>query len=355
MRAGIYARISKDVEETGLGVDRQREDCERKARSLGWEVARVFIENGVSAFDRRKVRPQYRVMMAAIESGEIDAVVVWDIDRLYRQPIELEQLVTLAESGRVKLATCSGDIDLGTDNGIFMARTLVNVANKSSKDASRRIKREQKQRAERGLIHGMRPYGYKNADGRVVIDPGEAAHVRFAVDALKRGVSLRKVCRDTNAAGALTQKGNQFKPADLIRTLLNPALYGARTRHGQVAKRNAWEPIITEDEHNELRTLRHVAGSRPGQPATHLLSGILRCGKCGGPLFAVGRTRYACSDKEKGGCNGTSISATDAEREVVEYVHDWIGSRRSNVGTTPVVPVDVAQQERVRLTELGDA
>jgi DNA invertase Pin-like site-specific DNA recombinase len=44
--------------------------------------AELFVENGVSALDRGKVRSQYRRMLGAVRSGEVDAVIVCDIDRL---------------------------------------------------------------------------------------------------------------------------------------------------------------------------------------------------------------------------------------------------------------------------------
>lgn len=47
--AAIYVRISRDSEGTGLGVRRQRGDCEALVARLGWTVARVYEDNDVSA------------------------------------------------------------------------------------------------------------------------------------------------------------------------------------------------------------------------------------------------------------------------------------------------------------------
>ena len=61
-------------------------DCRRKAGELGWEVAEVYCDNSLSAHSRRKVRPRYQAMMEALRNGSRDAVIVYEVDRLYRQP-----------------------------------------------------------------------------------------------------------------------------------------------------------------------------------------------------------------------------------------------------------------------------
>ena len=80
-RAGLYARISKDREGAGLGVERQRDDCLALARRLGWDVSAVYTDNDVSAY-KGKRRPGYQALIAAVRSGEINAVIAWHPDRL---------------------------------------------------------------------------------------------------------------------------------------------------------------------------------------------------------------------------------------------------------------------------------
>jgi site-specific DNA recombinase len=48
--AAIYARISSDVDGSGLGVARQLEDCRKLAESLGWPVAEEYVDNDLSAY-----------------------------------------------------------------------------------------------------------------------------------------------------------------------------------------------------------------------------------------------------------------------------------------------------------------
>ena len=59
MQAAIYTRISKDREGAGLGVERQRADCQELAGRLRWTVVEVFSDNDISAYSGR-TRPGYQ-------------------------------------------------------------------------------------------------------------------------------------------------------------------------------------------------------------------------------------------------------------------------------------------------------
>ena len=95
MRAAVYVRISDDVEGGGLGVARQEADCRSLAASLGWDVTEVYCDNSVSAYSG-KVRPAYQRMLADLEAGHVQALVVFDVDRLTRRPVEFEHVIDLA-------------------------------------------------------------------------------------------------------------------------------------------------------------------------------------------------------------------------------------------------------------------
>src|SRR3954463_2448061 len=94
VRAGIYARISSDRERDGLGVARQIEDCERLAERKGWRGVEQYVGDDVSAWSGRK-RPQYLRSLDDLEAGAIDGLLVYDLDRLHRQPSELEWFIDL--------------------------------------------------------------------------------------------------------------------------------------------------------------------------------------------------------------------------------------------------------------------
>ena len=94
VRVGVYARISSDREADGLGVRRQLEDCERLAERKGWEVVERYVDDDVSAWSGR-TRPEYARCLDDLRTGVIDGLLVYDLDRLHRQPRELEAFIDL--------------------------------------------------------------------------------------------------------------------------------------------------------------------------------------------------------------------------------------------------------------------
>ena len=114
VRVGVYARISSDREADGLGVGRQLEDCERLAGRKGWEIVERYVDDDVSAWSGR-TRPEYARCVEDLRSGVIEGLLVYDLDRLHRQPRELEAFIDLCQELRLtNVASVSGDIDLTT-------------------------------------------------------------------------------------------------------------------------------------------------------------------------------------------------------------------------------------------------
>src|SRR4029450_10967980 len=117
----------------------------------------VLCDNDVSA-DSGRPRPAYQQLLADIEAGLVDAVIVWALDRLHRRPAELERFFEVCDrAGVTRLASVAGDVDLGTNDGRFHARILGAVAKKENDDRRRRIQRAALQAAEQGRISGGGP------------------------------------------------------------------------------------------------------------------------------------------------------------------------------------------------------
>jgi site-specific DNA recombinase len=144
--AAVYARISSDGEGRSLGVQRQLEDCRKLAGERGWVIGGEYVDNDVSAYSGRQ-RVEYGRMCDDLAAGVRDAVIVYNLDRLHRRPVELEDFVALCERVGVRdVATVTADIDLGNDDGLFMARIFAAFAAKESGRKSARIRRKLLQR-----------------------------------------------------------------------------------------------------------------------------------------------------------------------------------------------------------------
>lgn len=325
--AAVYARISSDPEGDQLGVTRQVQDCRGLAERRGWPVQEVYVDDDRSAYSG-KPRPAYRRLLADIRAGAVDAVVVWHLDRLLRQPKELEEFFEVCDAARIKdLASVTGDVDLSNHDGRFMARILGAVARKESDDKSRRITRKHLELAMAGRQSGggSRAYGYR--EDRRTIEPIEAAAVREAAGRVRAGDSLRALATDWNARGIETVSGKPWSVQVLRRMLMSPRLSGQRAYHGEIVAQGDWEPILTRDETTQLRAILGDPERLTRRTVRrYLLSGgLLRCGVCNAVLVARPRAdgvrRYVCA-KGPGlpGCGGIAILAEPLEVFIADAV-----------------------------------
>ena len=144
MRVGTYARISQDSE---LGIARQEHDTSALTTLRGWRLAERYQDNDASAYQPKVERPDFERMLADLKAGVIQGIVVWDLDRLARRPVDLERIIDLYDQKPLVFATVQGDIDLSTPDGRTMARVLVAFANKASMDTARRVARKKLEKA----------------------------------------------------------------------------------------------------------------------------------------------------------------------------------------------------------------
>jgi site-specific DNA recombinase len=333
VRAGIYARISSDREGDGLGVSRQIEDCERLAERKGWQVVERYVDDDVSAWSGKR-RPQYVRSLDDLEAGAIDGLLVYDLDRLHRQPSELESFIELCTRLRLTyVASVSGDIDLTTSDGQFQARILGAVAKKESDDKSRRIRRKHEELAASGKVSGggSRPYGYE--DDKLTLRPAEAAVIAECAKRLLAGEPVRSIAADLTARGVPTSTGGKWSPQSLTRMLKSARISGQREHKGEIVATAAWPGIISVEDGAAIRTLLANPERRTNKAARrYLLGGILVCSHCGERLVARprsgGKRRYACARGPGfSGCGKTYINADDVESFVVEAVLHRLDSR----------------------------
>src|SRR5882757_8523473 len=154
-----YGRLSR-VPETGEleKIEDQWSDNQVVIDRLGG-VLGAELSDGLSAWKRTVRRPGWEQLLARVQAGESDGIVVWHTDRLFRQPRDLEALIELGDRGFL-VASAHGARDLSDPDDRFILRIEVAHAARSSDDTSRRIKRRfQTLRANGQRTGGPRPFG----------------------------------------------------------------------------------------------------------------------------------------------------------------------------------------------------
>jgi site-specific DNA recombinase len=294
-RAAIYCRLSQDRTGAHIVVERQERDCRDLAERLGWSVVAVYVDNDVSAY-RKKPRPGYLRLLAALERGEVNAVLAWHTDRLHRSPKELEHFIDVCEPRDVVTQTHrAGELDLTRAAGRMVARQLGAVARYESEQTAARTKAGKVDAASRGAWSGgQRIYGYDvvkaaeraPGDSALRVRPAEARVVQDAAQRLLAGESLRSIARSLNQAGQVTTTGRPWTGSALRKVLVRPSTAGLRGTGGEVVAVGTWEPLLPEDQWRGVVALLSDPTRRTTEryARRYLGSGLYLCGVCGGGL-----------------------------------------------------------------------
>lgn len=318
--AAIYCRISHDPSGERLGVQRQEDDCRAEAARRHWRVTGMYIDDDRSAFNSRKPRPEYQRLLRDLQEGTVDGVMIWRLDRLHRQPRELEEFIVITDKHQVALATVTGDVNLSTTQGRLLARAWGAFAAHESEVKSERLKRAFLERARQGKdAWTMRMYGYQ-ADFRT-LNPREASVIREAAKRILRGESMHSLTIDLNLRRIRTTNGKQWNGSRLRSILRNPRIAGLTQYHGEIVGKGAWPAIIRRADSARLREIfRDRERHNNSANSPNILTRLLVCGRCGGRMAPTSgspgleRRRYACPRiPGHTGCGRVSVKASYVE------------------------------------------
>ena len=279
-RAAIYLRISEDKTGEEKGVDRQLQDAVELIRERGWtQVGDPYTDNSISASKRDVRRPAYERMKKDYDAGKFDAIVCWNLDRLTRQPHQLEEWIQAAQEHGLSIITTNGEADLSTEAGQMFARIKAAVARSEIDRKGARHRRANEQRVADGVPHGgRRRYGYEPDGMTPRIE--EAAVVRRCFEAIASGASLRSVVVDLIADGVPGGTGAGWGNTRLRYLLLNPSYAGKLHVGEEALDSDKITPIVSFELYEEVRAILMDEKRRtsPGPGRRHLASGLVACG-----------------------------------------------------------------------------
>jgi site-specific DNA recombinase len=336
VRCAIYVRISLDREGAGLGVERQEQECRELCERKGWHVVEVYVDNDVSATSK-KPRPEWQRLLMDVNNGRINAIAVWHVDRMTRQPRELEDVIDLAEKLGVQLGTVTGEIDLSTPTGKLVARMLGAAARHEAEHKGERQRVQRAQSAKKGHpnMGGPRPFGY--AADRISAVPDEAEAIRNAARRVLAGETLRSIAEEWNANGVTTSGGKLWTGSMVRQMLISARISGRREiggshgKLGEIVNDSAWQAIITPKQSDRLRVLLTSRQSDHSTERKYLLSGLLTCSKCYAKMVSLGNYRdgtkpalYRCpasgARSDVKSCGATSVQMRYADATMIAHL-----------------------------------
>lgn len=244
-RACIYTRVSTaEQANEGYSIEEQERMCRAAIESKDWVYTQTFSDPGISG--RTMERPGLQAMIQTISRHDIDAVVIYKLDRLSRKQRDTMTIIEdiLLKNG-IALVSLNETLDTTTPWGRAMIGILSSFNQMESENIQARTAMGRKAKISSGGYGGGKPpYGYRAYNNELVIDPTEAEIVRYVFKARATSQSLSAIAQSLNAMGYRTRKGTPFRHSAIQSILSNEATYRGQYQYGDQVVENQHEAIL---------------------------------------------------------------------------------------------------------------
>lgn len=309
VRAVIYTRVSNDKSGHSRSTADQERECRAVCEQYGWTIGPVLTDSDIGASRwSSKDRPAYRQLADTLQPGDI--LVTWEASRAQRDLNAYVQLRDLCSQRGVQWCYSGRLYDLTSGDDRFTTGLDALLAEKEAEQIRERILRGNRSAALAGRPGGRTPYGYRPVrdlgSGRVITlepNPERAPIVQEAARRVLAGEALNAVARDFTERD-LPPPGKAWS-GNTVKSILSSSSHaGLRTHQGRIVGDANWPAILSVADHHALVALFRTPGRRHTDRTGihHLLSGIARCGQCGGPMKHFrrqggGSGTYKCAEK----------------------------------------------------------
>jgi site-specific DNA recombinase len=307
VRCAIYTRKST---EEGLAQEFNTLQAQREAaeacilshRQEGWRVLEERYDDG--GFSGATLeRPALQKLLAGIEAGHIDCVVVYKVDRLSRSLLDFARLMELFDRHQVSFVSITQEFNTTTSLGRLTLNVLLSFAQFEREIISERTRDKLSAARRKGKWIGGTPilgYDVDPAGRRLVVNQSEARTVQ-QIYALYSGLgSLGATVRALQAQGVTTKvwtsrsgrvyPGRPFRNMSL-RLLLSNVLYTGSVLHKGTVYAGEHEAIVDRQLWDTVSEKLKASGSHLRGKKHHRqdapLAGLVSCGQCQRPLFAT--------------------------------------------------------------------
>ena len=387
VRCAVYTRKStqEGLEQDFNSLDAQREAGEAyitSQKSEGWACLPTRYDDGGFTGGNMD-RPAFQRLLADIEAGQVDCVVVYKVDRFSRSLLDFARVMSKLEKHGVTFVSVTQQFNTTSSMGRLTLNILLSFAQFEREIISERTRDKIAAARRKGKWHGgMSVLGY-DVDPKtryLTVNEPEAARVSELFELyLKERTLLPAVKelsrRDWRNKTWVTHKGRQrggrlFDKNSLFKLLTNVTYLG-KIRYKDEILPGQHSPIVNADVFNQVQELLRRNGRNSGNELRNstgaLLKGLIRCKSCDCAMVhshtLKGRRRYryyVCSHAQKMGwnaCPTKSIPAAEIERFVVERVRAigkddaMISATIERVRRQSQVSIEALENERHQLQQ----
>jgi site-specific DNA recombinase len=351
LRCAIYTRKSTEegLDQEFSSLDAQREAAEafiQSQRTEGW-VALSALYNDGGFTGANMERPALKKLLEAVESGAVDCVVVYKVDRLSRSLLDFTRMLSLFDRHNVSFVAVTQQFNTSTSLGRLTLNILLSFSQFERELIGERTRDKMSAARKKGKWVGGCPvlgYDVDAGGGRLVVNAEEAERVRAIFAIFEATGSIKQTLAEIERRGwrlkSWQRKRGAFRtggPFDLnsLRRLLGNILYTGAVRHkGQpyagehpaILEQGQWERV------QELIASRPIADGRVRNKHQALLSGLLYCECCAARMvysYAAKNGRkylyYVCRNAQQKGwavCPRKSLPARAIEESVMGRIRE---------------------------------
>lgn len=332
-KAVAYIRVSTTEQAIeGYSLNAQLSSITEYVKRKGWNLVRVYADEGISASTIKKRNGLLSLMQDA-EKGLFDKVIILKVDRISRRTKDAMLILNHMEKHDVGLESIRENFDLTSTSGKAMFQILSSFAELERNKLSENVKTGMKQKAKEGGFLGGIVYGYDIVDGKLVPNSFEEKVVKLIFLLRSTGYSYNEITVFLNGRGLLTKKGNRFTSASIKGILTNVTYTGCLSTNHQkeiINRSHTHEAIISTQLFKRTQEI-DIAIERSSKHG-FWLTNLLDCPQCGGDMVRgtvnnKGKLHhyYLCKEARKcNGCSSNSVRKEEAETIANDFLEDEI-------------------------------
>lgn len=369
LRCAIYTRKSSEegLEQDFNSLDAQREACEAYIKSQqheGWVlVEKQYNDGGFSGGTLE--RPALKKLLADIEAGKVDIVVVYKVDRLTRSLMDFSKIVELFDRQEASFVSITQHFNTTTSMGRLTLNILLSFAQFEREVTGERIRDKMLASKKKGMwMNGVAPLGYLNKDRTLELDEENAGKIKLIFDKYLELESVHSLKTCLEEQKIMTKTGKNFAKGHLYKILENKTYIGKIEHKGKVYE-GLHEAIINEDIFNRTQKIlsanRIKNNSSTDKKNPSLLAGKLFDDKKNymSPIHSNTRNRkyrYYLSQaiiqhRRQDAGTVSKIPAGEIEKVVIQKIKDFV-SNPNNI--QPLLKESNIHKQKALLNNIAD-
>ena len=340
--AAAYIRVSTD-DQTEYSPESQLEHIKSYAKRNGFILPEefIFMDEGISGKTTKKRAEFLRMIgIAKTKPKPFDAILLWKFSRFARNREDSIVYKSMLRK-QCGIEVISISESLGDDKMSVLIEAMIEAMDEYySINLAEEVRRGMTEKAKRGEIQTVAPFGYYMKDKQIYPKDGEKEIIQKVFNDFLGGKGMHGIAVELNSMGVRTHRGSLIENRTVEYWLRNP-IYIGKTRWTTNGKRSRYdysnpdtmivdgthEPIIAQEvfdavqEKCEKLKIQFGRHYKPGKDLSSWLCGVARCGVCGGSLSNC-NGYMVCGNKSKGTCSGCGCIKTDKlEKITLNYLN----------------------------------